>query len=60
MAKFSSLHLVVAPGFKGGSDLADGGLPPKGALTLDVALVMTTASSSNVQQTHSRSRAQWN
>lgn len=43
LAKFFSLYLLVALGFKGGAALASGGLPKEGALALLVALVMAAA-----------------
>ena len=43
LAKFFSLYLLVALGFKGGSELAEGGLPAEGALALVVALSMAAA-----------------
>ncbi len=43
LAKFFSLYLLVSLGFKGGSELAHGGLPAAGALALLVALLMAAA-----------------
>lgn len=43
LAKFFSLYLLVSLGFRGGTELAEGGLPAEGALALVVALVMATA-----------------